>query len=116
MNPPNSSVDSKFGLNDSSITRPVAKVFRPSSIHACSTSLLPTTPYQNWWPPSWTVTPSGVVVLAGASQRLPPVNRVGYSMPPARLCQAGSTIVRCPYGYGPNHSPQLLHLALVALK
>ena len=42
-------------------------------------------PYQNWWPASWTVTPSGVVTRAGASQRVPAVNSVGYSIPPAPL-------------------------------
>ena len=92
-------------MKNCSITRAVANVFSPSSIQACSNSLLPTTVCQNWWPASWTVTSSGLEKFTGASQRVPEVKNVGYSMPPERLCQAGSTIVTCSYGYGPNHSP-----------
>ena len=37
---------------------------------------------------------SGTSVPAGASHRVPAVKSVGYSMPSASLCHAGSTIVR----------------------
>ena len=52
--------------------------------------------YQNWWPASCTVTSTGSVSASGASHDVPAVMSVGYSMPSASLCQAGSTIVSCP--------------------
>ena len=104
-NRPKKRVERWFSVKKASIARAVANVLSPSSSHACSNSLLPTTPYQNWWPASWTVTSSGLETSPGASQRVPAVKKVGYSIPPERLCQAGSTIVTCSYGYGPNHSP-----------
>ena len=70
----------------------------PSSIHASSNSLLATIPYQNWCPASWIVTPSGDPVGGGESQRVPPVKNVGYSMPPVRDWNAGSTTVTWSYG------------------
>ena len=91
----------------------VDQVFKPSSSHASSNSLLPTIPYQNWWPNSWTVTSSTRRILSNGqefnSQADPAVMNVGYSMPPAPPAPgAGSTTVSVLKGYLPYRSPYVL--------
>jgi hypothetical protein len=67
----------------------------PSSSQASSNSLFATSPYQNWWPASWIVTPSGLCSSSGDSHDAPPVKSVGYSIPPEAELKAGSTTVTC---------------------
>jgi hypothetical protein len=81
------------------MTRPEEYEVNPSSSQASSNSLLPTSPYQNWWPNSWTITSWGRRTRS-KGQRLarndvPPVMKVGYSMPPEPIPPfAGSPMVR----------------------
>ena len=54
------------------------KVLNPSSIHAYSRSLDPTTIGNHSWPSSWVVTPN----KPRSAARRPQNTIIGYSMPP----------------------------------
>src|SRR3954468_22140087 len=98
MRPPNVRTASRLERCDSSSTRAVAHVLKPSSIHPFSNSLDATTAYHHWCPVSCVIVESGVATCAGDSQLARPVKIIGYSRPSLLLSYAGSTIVRLPYG------------------
>ena len=71
----------------------------PSSSQASSNSFVATMPYQYWWPNSCSAVIS--VMWARSNCDVPPVIRVGYSIPSISDPGSGSITVRILYGYGP---------------